>query len=223
VSVTCAQRFCWRHRYSTRRALRPERRTTIRTETKLVLVDAVAQDKKANLRAPHGEEFQNLEDARTDSSVSLESAVPRLSAPISTTSRCSSTPRAQGRPADGSAGGVALSKVSASPDRYMASLTTTMRRGPGRTEFHHDSALLKTALSTVQGSAIQSDPGPGWIAQHQVARQRRKSGTITAQNYRNMLASLRNVVDSLAAIKGRKLSSFSMAASVSGRHRSRLS
>jgi VWFA-related protein len=107
-----------------------------------------------------------------------------------------------------------------SPDRYMAVVSYSFD-GASRVaqNFTTDKELLKKAIATIQGSAGANPTSA------QVGSTNTKAGvaasngppTVTAQSYRLMLASLRNVADSLAAIRGRKaLVFYSGGASVTG-------
>ncbi len=188
--------------------------TVIRAETRLVLVDAVAVDKKNKFASDLTQkDFRIWEDGKEQkiSSFSLESSgvTPERSqkhyivlffdtSTINPSSQLFVRQEAL-RFVDGFA----------SPDRYMA----VINYGGGlqiTQNFTSDAVRLKKALSLVQGSSVPSAGSPPPALGRATAACGRIGGAGCGVNtgdtfdYRNMLASLRGVANSLANIRGRK-------------------
>ncbi len=197
--------------------------TTLHAETRVVLVDAVAADKKGKFARDLTEkDFKLWEDGKEQqiTSFSLESAgvSPERSkkhyiALFFDTSTMGAT------------GQVAVRQETAgfvdgyrSPDRYMAVVSYNFDTGARVAQnFTTDPEAVKKALSTIQGS-MGANPVSAQVGSAKTAATASKGApVVTAMAYRNMLVSLRSVVDSLAAIRGRKaLVFFSGGASVTG-------
>ena len=201
--------------------------TVIRSETRLVLVDAVAVDKKGKFtRDLAQKDFRIWEDGKEQkiTSFSLESAGVSPDRPqkhyivlffdtatLSPTSQLSLRQDAM-HFVDGFA----------SPDRYMAVINSS-----GGLQilqnFTPDADRLKKALNLVQGSGMSGTASSlqqgaaGRIAPGRGPTSANLSSSADAFAYRNMLAALRGVAKSLAAIRGRKaLVLFSGGAAMSG-------
>jgi VWFA-related protein len=201
----------------------PSSGTTLHAETRVVLVDAVATDKKGKFARDLTEKnFKLWEDGKEQqiTSFSLESAgvSPERSkkhyiAMFFDTSTMGAT------------GQVAIRQETAgfvdgyrSPDRYMAVISYNFDTGPRVAQnFTTDPDAVKKALNTIQGS-VGANPVSAQVGNTKNAGAASKGPpVVTAQAYRVMLASLRSVVDSLSAIRGRKaLIFFSGGASISG-------
>jgi VWFA-related protein len=184
--------------------------TVLRSETRIVLVDAVAADKKGRFaRDLTQKDFRLWEDGKEQkiTSFSLESSglSPERSSKhyiaifFDTTMAGQVAPRQQ-----------AMHFVDgfASPDRYMAVISYNLDGGARITQdFTTAAALLKKALGVMPGS---SNPATGAVSQTYAARGGRGAPAATANTtadvigYRDMLASLRSIADSLATIRGRK-------------------
>jgi len=193
----------------------------LHAETRVVLVDAVAVDKKGKFATDLTEkDFKLSEDGKEQkiSGFSLENAgvSPDRSkkhyiAMFFDTSTAGQTGQAVVRQES-----THFVDGFASPDRYMAVVNYNYDGGARVAQnFTTDPALLKKALNVVQGSA-RSDPTSAQVGSTK-AGATAAPAAVSAQAYRNMLASLRDVVASLANIRGRKaLVFFSGGASVSG-------
>ena len=175
----------------------------------VVLVDAVAMDKKGKFASDLTEKnfklFEDNKERRTISSFSLESAglSPERSKKHYITMFFDTSTASQTAEIVVRQEGVRfVGWFYASPDRYMAVVSFTLDGGVRVAQnFTTDKTLLKNALNTVQGLAGANPTSA------QVGSTNTKAGidaskgpaTVTGQNYRSMLASLRSVVDSLAA------------------------
>jgi len=186
---------------------------TIHAETRVVLVDAVTVDKKGKfIRDLAAKDFRLWEDGKEQkiAGFSLESSGVSPERPAahyialffdtSTADQASQvTVRQQGiRFVDGFA----------SPDRYMAVVNYNMNGGLRvARNFTTDRDQLKKALSEVPAgwSPTPIAPGDGARALGRNGRGRGIAApAIDTSGYRNMLASLRSLVNSLAVIRGRK-------------------
>ncbi len=197
----------------------------IKAETRVVLVDAVAVDKKGKFAQDLTDKnFKVWEDGKEQkiASFSLESAGVNPER-----SRKHYVAMFFDTSTSGQSGLLVVKQESAqfvdgfsSPDRYMAVVSYNYDSGARVAQnFTTDPASLKKALTALQGST-----GANPVTA-QVGSTRTKAGGTTdstpppvaAQAYRNMLASLRNVLESLSTIRGRKaLVFFTGGASVTG-------
>ncbi len=180
--------------------------TIIRTETRLVLVDAVAVDKKNQfVRDLSQKDFRLWEDGREQkiTSFSLESSgvSPERSnkhyiAMLFDTSTAGQTSQIAMRQE-----ATRFVENFASPDRYMAVINYA--NGLQITQnFTADAEHLKKALGQVQSTAVNN---AGLIRDGARSTATSTLGMqVDTSPYRNMLASLRNLAASLAAIRGRK-------------------
>jgi VWFA-related protein len=199
----------------------------IRSETRTVLVDAVAIDKKGKFATDLTQkDFRIWEDGKEQkltgfslesSGVSPDRPTRHYIAMFFDTSSAGQTGQIAVRQE-----GIRFVDGFASPDRYMAVINYNFDGGIHIAQnFTTDRDLLKKALSMVQASS-NSTPNSGSGAP--TARGGRGGGgaasanpTIDAFAYRNMLESLRSVIASLANIRGRKaLVFFSGGMSVNG-------
>jgi VWFA-related protein len=199
----------------------------IRSESRTVLVDAVAVDKKGKFATDLAQkDFRVWEDGKEQkltgfslesSGISPERPTRHYIAMFFDTSTAGQTGQLAVRQE-------ALRFVDgfASPDRYMAVIDFNFDGGVHIAQnFTTDRDLLKKALTMMQTS---SNSTPASASAAPTARGGRGRGaaaaaepTVDAFAYRNMLQSLRSVVASLANIRGRKaLVFFSGGMSVSG-------
>jgi VWFA-related protein len=199
----------------------------IRSESRTVLIDAVAVDKKGKFATDLAQkDFKIWEDGKEQkltgfslesSGISPERPTRHYIAMFFDTSTAGQTGQMAVRQE-------ALRFVDgfASPDRYMAVINYNFDGGIHIAQnFTTDRDLLKKALSAVQAS---SNSTPNSASSAPTARGGRGRGaaatadpTVDAFAYRNMLQSLRSVVASLANIRGRKaLVFFSGGMSVGG-------
>jgi len=178
----------------------------IRTETRVVLVDAVAVDKKNQfVRDLAQKDFRLWEDGKEQkiASVSLESAgmSPERSNKHYIAMLFDTSTAGQASQADMRLEASHFIDGFASPDRYMA----VINYGNGlqiAQNFTADAARLKTALALVQSTAA-SNAG--------LVRDGARSNGISTlamqvdtSPYRNLLASVRSLASSLGTIRGRK-------------------
>jgi len=195
----------------------------IRAETRLVLVDAVAVDKKGKFATDLADRnFKIWEDGKEQkiSSFSLESAgvsPERSKKHYIAMFFDSSTSGPAGQLVAGQESGRFVDGF-ASPDRYMAVVNYNYDSGARVAQnFTTDGAAVKKALSTIQGST-GANPVLAQVGSTKTSSPSSPAApVVTAATYRTMLASLRNVLDSLAAIRGRKaLVFYTGSASVTG-------
>jgi len=185
----------------------------IRSETRTVLVDAVALDKKGKFATDLSQkDFRIWEDGKEQkltgfslegSGVSPDRPTRHYIAMFFDTSSGGQTGQIAVRQE-----GTRFVDGFASPDRYMAVINYSFDGGIHIAQnFTTDRDLLKKALGIVQASS-NSTPTPATAAAS--ARGGRGGGaasanpTLDAFAYRDMLQSLRSVVASLANIRGRK-------------------
>ena len=201
----------------------------IRSETRTVLVDAVAIDKKGKFATDLAQkDFRIWEDGKEQkltgfslesSGVSPERPTRHYIAMFFDTSTATQSSQLIVRQE-------ALRFVDgfATPDRYMAVINYNFDGGIHIAQnFTTDRDLLKKALSTVPAPSSFT-PGSANASATPTARGGRGGGAAAARPppvdafaYRNMLESLRSVVASLANIRGRKaLVFFSGSMSVAG-------
>jgi VWFA-related protein len=199
---------------------------TIRTETRVVLVDAVVADKKGKfIRDLAANDFQVWEDGKEQrisgfslesSGVSPERPAAHYIAMFFDTSRVDQASQATLRRE-----GIRFVDGFASPDRYMAVANYNTNGGLRIAQnFTTERDRLKKALAEVP-AGWSPDPitgGEGEIALRTRGRGRGNAAPAAdTSGYRNMLSSLRSLADSLAVIRGRKaLVFFGGASPVSG-------
>ncbi|HEY4088170.1 MAG TPA: VWA domain-containing protein, partial [Bryobacteraceae bacterium] len=188
---------------------------TIKAETRVVLVDAVAVDKKGKfIRDLDAKDFRVWEDGKEQkiAGFSLESAgvSPERPAAHYIAMFFDTSTAVQAAQVAVRQQGIRFVAGFASPDRYMAVANYNANGGLQIAQnFTNDRDRLRKALSQVPAgwSPTPITPGDGAMALEGRARGRgRGSATPPADNSisRNMLASLRSLVDSLAIIRGRK-------------------
>lgn len=182
----------------------------LRSETRVVLVDAVAMDKKGKfIRDLAAKDFRVWEDGKEQKigSFSLESAGvnPERPAAHYIAMFFDTSAMVQGSSIAVRQGGMRFVDGFASPDRYMAVVDYDRKGGLRIAQsFTTDRDQLRKALSQVQsGSNSISLPA------REGARTLARNGAVAAQaadtvTYRGLLSSLRSLVNSLAAIRGRK-------------------
>jgi len=185
----------------------------LRSETRVVLVDAVAVDKKGKFAQDLTEkDFKIREDGREQkiSGFSLESSgvsPERPSKHYIAMFFDTSTAGQAGQMAVRQEG-IRFVDGFASPDRYMAVVNYNFDGGIRVAQnFTTDRDLLKKALSAVQASSSSTPTSA--TAPAAAPRGGRGGGgaaapTVDTFAYRDMLSSLRNLVSSLATIRGRK-------------------
>jgi VWFA-related protein len=187
---------------------------TIRAETRVVLVDAVVADKKGKfIRDLAAKDFRVWEDGKEQkvagfslesSGVSPERPAAHYIALFFDTSMATQASQAAVRQE-----GIRFVDGFASPDRYMA-VVNYNRNGGLRIarNFTTDREQLKKALSQVPAgwSPAPIAPGDGARALRGGGRGRGSASApaIDTSGYRDMLSSLRSLVNSLAAVRGRK-------------------
>lgn len=198
----------------------------LRSETRVVLVDAVATDKKGKFAQDLTQkDFKVWEDGKeqTISSFSLESSGVSPERPSKhyiamffDTSTAGETGQMAVRQE-----GIRFVDGFASPDRYMAVINYNFDGGVRVAQnFTTDRDLLKKALAVVPGASNSTPMGAGTAGNPPRPGPTRGAPAAPAVDtfaYRSMLTSLRSLVNSLAAIRGRKaLVFFSGGLAVSG-------
>jgi VWFA-related protein len=202
----------------------------IRSEARVVLVDAVAMDKKGKFARDLAEkDFRIWEDGKEQkiSAFSLESSGVSSERPSKhyiamffDTSNANQAGQMAARQE-----GIRFVDGFASPDRYMAVISYNLNGGIRVVQnFTTDRDLLRKALTLVPASS-SSAPSPAATPAAPAARGARGRGSggaaaappVDTFAYRDMLASFRSLVNSLATIRGRKaLVFFSGGITVSG-------
>lgn len=187
---------------------------TIRAETRVVLVDAVVADKKGKfIRDLSANDFRVWEDGKEQkiagfslesSGVSPERPAAHYIALFFDTSMATQASQAAVRQE-----GIRFVDGFASPDRYMAVVDYNRNGGLSIAQnFTTDREQLKKALSRVPAgwSPTPIAPGGGARALSANGRGRGSAGgpSIDTSGYRDMLSSLRSLVNSLASVRGRK-------------------
>ncbi len=184
---------------------------TIRAESRVVLVDVLAVDKKGKfIRDLAAKDFRLWEDGKEQkiagfslesSGVSPERPAAHYIAMFFDTSTAAQTTQVTVRQQ-----GIRFIDGFASPDRYMAVANYNQNGGLRIAQsFTTDRDQLRKALSEVPAgwSSTSISPGNGAIA---LSGRGRGNAAPTIDNSvsRNMLASLRSLATSLASIRGRK-------------------
>ena len=197
--------------------------TIIRSETRMVLVDAVAVDKKGKfVRDLTEKNFKIQEDGKEQkiagfslesSGVSPERPSKHYIAMFFDTSTAGQTSQMTVRQE-----GIRFVDGFASPDRYMAVINYNFDGGVRVAQnFTTDKDQLKKALSVVPASSNSTPSTASAPAATRGGRGAAAAPAVDSFAYRSMLSSFRSLVNSLATIRGRKaLVFFSGGMAVSG-------
>jgi VWFA-related protein len=183
---------------------------TLRSETRVVLVDAVTVDKKGKfIRDLAAKDFKVQEDGKEQritgfslesSGVSPERPAAHYIAMFFDTSTAGQATQAAVRQE-----GIRFVDGFASPDRYMAVVSYNVNSGLSIAQsFTTDRDQLRKALSQVPTgwNSVPIPAGGGAIALGRGGAGAAR--VVDTLSYRNVLSSLRSLVNSLAAIRGRK-------------------
>lgn len=182
----------------------------LRSETRVVLVDAVAVDKKGKfIRDLTAKDFRVWEDGKEQkiTGFSLESSrvSPERPAAHYIAMFFDTSAMGQGGSIAVRQGGIRFVDGFASPDRYMAVVDYDRKGGLSIAQsFTTNRDQLRKALSQVQAGSYSIS-----LPAREGTRTLARNGAASAQaadtvTYRGVLSSLRSLVNSLAAIRGRK-------------------